>query len=104
MQENKDLTMISNSDLFLEYNSTPAKEFKRRAELRSEIDRRIVSERKKSRVLEPLREAGNRREQALNEVAFLLGKLDPELLWVVYTTPKGKLGYTRVGDALFASK
>lgn len=98
----KDLTLISNSELFQEYNSTPAKEFKRRAELRSEIDRRLVDNETKLEILSIMPHRDARRtelEKASLMIAEQLYELDPELLWRVELTVAGKLTYMTVGEA-----
>ena len=98
----KDLTLLSNSELFQEYNSTPANEFKRRAELRSEIDRRLVDNETKFEILGHLPEHDYRtaaKEAAYLLVAGLLAEIEPESLWRIDANQAGKLSFLTVGEA-----
>lgn len=102
MQATKDFTMLTNSDLYLEYNSTPTKEFTRRAELRAEIDRRVIDNELKFEILGHLPEHDSRRsvrEAAYLLVADLLSELEPEMLWRIDANHAGKLSYLTVGEA-----
>ena len=99
---NKDLTVLTNSDLFWEYNFTPANEFKKRAELRAEIDRRLVDSKTRSEILSNFPEHDSRRsvrETAYQLVASLLSELEPEILWRIDANHAGKLSYLTVGEA-----
>lgn len=102
MQATKDLTMLSNSDLFHEYNLTAANNFKQRAELRAEIDRRVIDNELKFEILSHLPEHNSRRsvrEAAYLLVADLLSELEPEMLWRADANHAGKLSYLTVGEA-----
>ena len=101
-QTTKDLTVLSNSDLFHEYNLTAANNFKQRAELRAEIDRRVIDHEPKFEILGYLPEHNSRRsvsEAAYLLVADLLSELEPEMLWRVDANHAGKLSYLTVGEA-----
>lgn len=102
MQSTKDLTLLTNSDLFWEYNFTPANEFKKRAELRAEIDRRFVDNETKFEILSNFPEHDSRRsvrETAYQLVADLLAELEPEMLWRIDANYAGKLSYLTVQEA-----
>ena len=99
---NKDLTLLSNSELFQEYNSIIGTEFVKRAELRAEIDRRFVDNETKLDILSTMPHRDARRtelEKASLRVAEQLSELDPELLWRLELTVAGKLNYMTVGEA-----
>jgi hypothetical protein len=101
MQENRDLTVLTNSDLFWEYNFTQANELKKRAELRAEIDRRLVDSKIRSEILSNFPEHDSRRsvrETAYQLVASLLSELEPEMLWRTDANHAGKLSYLTVGE------
>lgn len=98
----KDPTLLSNSELFQEYNFTPANEFKKRAWLRAEIDRRFVDNETKLEILSIMPHRDARRtelEKASLMIAEQLSELDPELLWRLELTVSGKLTYMTVGEA-----
>jgi len=98
----KDITLLSNSDLFQEYNFTPTQEFKKRAELGVEIDRRFVDNETKLEILSIMPHRDARRtelEEASLRIAEQLSELDPELLWRLELTVAGKLNYMTVGEA-----
>jgi hypothetical protein len=98
----KDPTLLSNSELFQEYNFTPANEFKKRAWLRAEIDRRFVDNETKLEILSIMPHRDSRRtelEKASLMIAGQLSELDPELLWRLELTVSGKLTYMTVGEA-----
>ena len=98
----KDLTLISNSELFQEYNSIIGTEFVKRSELRAEIDRRFVDNKTKLEILSIMPHRDSRRtelEKASLMIAEQLSELDPELLWRVELTVAGKLTYMTVGEA-----
>lgn len=98
----KDITLLSNSDLFQEYNFTPTQEFKKRAELGVEIDRRFVDNETKLEILSIMPHRDSRRtelEKASLMIAEQLSDLDHELLWRVELTVAGKLNYMTVGEA-----
>ena len=98
----KDLTLLSNSELFQEYNSIIGTEFVKRAELRVEIDRRFVDNKTKTEILSIMPHRDSRRtelEKASLMIAEQLSELDPELLWRVELTVAGKLTYMTVGEA-----
>ena len=98
----KDLTLISNSELFQEYNSIIGTEFVKRSELRAEVDRRFVDNETKLEILSIMPHRDSRRtelEKASLMIAGQLSELDPELLWRVELTVAGKLTYMTVGEA-----
>ena len=98
----KDLTLLSNSELFQEYNSIIGTEFVKRAELRAEIDRRFIDNETKLEILSIMPHRDARRtelEKASLRIAEQLYELDPELLWRLELTVAGKLNYMTVGEA-----
>jgi len=98
----KDLTLLSNSELFQEYNSIMGTEFVKRAELGVEIDRRFVDNKTKTEILSIMPHRDSRRtelEKASLRIAEQLSELDPELLWRLELTLAGKLNYMTVGEA-----
>lgn len=98
----KDLTLISNSELFQEYNSTIGTEFVKRAELRAEIDRRFVDNETKLEILSIMPHRDARRtelEKVSLMIAEQLSDLNHELLWRLELTVSGKLTYMTVGEA-----
>lgn len=98
----KDLTLISNSELFQEYNSIIGTEFVKRSELRAEIGLRLVDNKTKTEILSIMPHRGSRRtelEKASLMIAEQLSELDPELLWRLELTVAGKLNYMTVGEA-----
>lgn len=98
----KDLTLLSNSELFQEYNSIIGTEFVKRAELRVEIDRRFVDNKTKTEILSIMPHRDSRRtelEKSSLMIAEQLSELDPELLWRLELTVAGKLTYMTVGEA-----
>ena len=98
----KDLTLLTNSELFQEYNSIIGTEFVKRAELRAEIDRRFVDNETKLEILSIMPHRDARRtelEKASIKIAEQLSELDPELLWRLELTIAGKLNYMTVGEA-----
>ena len=98
----KDLTLLSNSELFCEYNFTLANEFVKRAELRAEIDRRRIDNEVKFSIRSYLPDYNSKRsvrEQAFNKVADMLADLEPESLWRVDANQAGKLSFLTVGEA-----
>ena len=101
-QATKDLTMLSNSDLFHEYNLTTANNFKQRAELRAAIDRRFIDNETKSEILSCMPHRDSHRtelEQASIKISEHLSRLNPDMLWRVELTVAGKLSYMTVGEA-----
>ena len=103
----KDLTLLANSELFCEYNFTLANEFVKRAELRAEIDRRLVDNKTKLEILSIMPHRDSRRtelEKASLMIAEQLSELDPELLWRLELTVAGKLNYLTVGEAYHVYK
>ena len=102
MKATKDLTMLSNPDLFHEYNLTAVSNFKQRAELRAAIDRRFIDNELKFEILGHLPEHDSRRsvrEAAYLLVADLLSELEPEMLWRIDANHAGKLSWLTVGEA-----
>lgn len=97
MKATEDLISMSNSDLFNNYNRTLLSEFKQRAELRAEIDRRVTDNELKFEILGYLPEHDSRR--SVREVADLLSELEPEMLWRVDANHAGKLSYLTVQEA-----
>ena len=98
----KDLTLLTNSELFQEYNSILGIEFVKRAELGVEIDRRFVDNETKLEILSIMPHRDARRtelEEASLRIAGQLSELDPELLWRLELTVAGKLNYMTVGEA-----
>lgn len=94
MKATEDLISMSNSDLFNNYNRTLLSEFNQRAELRAEIDRRVIDNETKFEILSHLPEHDSRRsvrESAYLLVTDLLSELEPELLWRVDANHAGKL-------------
>lgn len=103
----KDLTLISNSELFQEYNSIIGTEFVKRSELRAEVDRRLIDNKTKTEILSIMPHRDARRtelEKASLMIAEQLSELDPELLWRLELTVAGKLNYLTVGEACQAYK
>lgn len=97
----KDLTLISNSELFQEYNSIIGTEFVKRSELRAEVDRRLVDNKTKTEILSIMPHRDARRtelEKASLMIAEQLSGLDTELLWRLELTVAGKLSYMTVGE------
>ena len=98
----KDLTLISNSELFQEYNSIIGTEFVKRSELRAEIGLRLVDNKTKTEILSIMPHRDSRRtelEEASIRVAEHLSRLNPDMLWRVELTVAGKLCYMTVGEA-----
>lgn len=98
----KDLTLISNSELFQEYNSIIGTEFVKRSELRAEIGLRLVDNKTKTEILSIMPHRDSRRtelEEASIRVAEHLSRLNPDMLWRVELTVAGKLSYMTVGEA-----
>ena len=98
----KDITLLSNSELFQEYNSIIGTEFVKRSELRAEIGLRIVDNETKSEILSCMPHRDSRRtelEQASIKIAEHLSRLNPNMLWRVELTVAGKLSYMTVGEA-----
>ena len=102
MKVTEDLTMLPNSDLFNKHNRTLLSDFKQRAELRAEIDRRFVDNEIKFEILSNFPEHNSRRsvrESAYLLVVDLLSELEPEMLWRIDANHAGKLSYLTVGEA-----
>ena len=96
------LTLLTNSELFQEYNSIIGTEFVKRAELGVEIGLRIVDNKTKTEILSTMPHRDARRteiEKASLMIAEQLSELDPELLWRLELTVAGKLNYMTVGEA-----
>ena len=98
----KDPALLTNYELFQDYNFTPANEFKKRAELRAEIGLRLVDNKTKTEILSIMPHRDARRtelEEASLRIAEQLSELDTELLWRLELTVAGKLNYMTVGEA-----
>lgn len=98
----KDLTLLSNSELFQEYNSRMGTEFVKRAELRAEIDRRFVDYEVKFEIRDYLPDINDEwpaRRIACSKVADMLAELEPETLWRIDANQAGKLSFLTVGEA-----
>ena len=98
----KDLTLLTNSELFQEYNSIIGTEFVKRSELRAEIGRRLVDNKTKTEILSIMPHRDSRRtelEKASIKIAEHLSRLNPNMLWRVELTVAGKLSYMTVGEA-----
>ena len=79
----KDLTLLTNSELFQEYNSIIGTEFVKRSELRAEIGLRLVDNKTKTEILSIMPHRDSRRtelEKASIKIAEHLSRLNPNML------------------------